>query len=83
MVFGGVLLGYVAYDVSHYLMHSGRLGGRLKVAHMQHHYRDHSAGFGISSALYDALFRTLPTPGRRRRRRVLPGAAAASRWKEQ
>ena len=80
MLFAGVLLGYVAYDVRHYLMHSGRLGGRLKAAHMHHHYKDPSAGFGISSALYDILFRTRPSPGRRHAR---PGAAASGRLKRQ
>ena len=52
-VFAGVILGYVAYDCMHYLMHAGVLGGPLREAHMRHHYKDPGAGFGISSPLFD------------------------------
>lgn len=57
-VFAGIILGYVIYDCMHYLMHSGALGGPLKAAHMQHHYVDAAAGFGISSPLFDMLLGT-------------------------
>ena len=58
----GMLLGYIAYDCTHYHLHhssskSGVLRG-LKKAHMSHHYRNHDAGYGISSRLFDTLLIT-------------------------
>ena len=29
-------------------------------AHMRHHFQDHRYGFGVSSPLWDVVFRTLP-----------------------
>ncbi|PSC73265.1 fatty acid 2-hydroxylase 2-like [Micractinium conductrix] len=59
-VFSGVLLGYVAYDCMHYLMHSGHLRGRLRARHMHHHYADDRVAYGISSPLWDVVFGTQP-----------------------
>lgn len=58
----GMLLGYIAYDCTHYHLHhssskTGVLKG-LKKAHMSHHYRNHDAGYGISSRLFDTLLMT-------------------------
>ena len=36
------------------------LGKRLREQHMRHHFQDHRYGFGVSSPLWDAVFRTLP-----------------------
>lgn len=67
-LFGGFLLGYLAYDYTHYYVHHfvprSQLGRRLREQHMRHHFQDHRFGFGVSSPLWDAVFRTLP---RRRR----------------
>ncbi len=64
-VMAGVLLGYVAYDCLHYgIHHNGpRLAGwpllrELCVRHNHHHYKDHDAGYGISSVAFDVLLRT-------------------------
>ncbi|KAI7838789.1 hypothetical protein COHA_007404 [Chlorella ohadii] len=59
-VFSGVLLGYVAYDCMHYLMHSGHLRGSLRARHMHHHFADDTVAYGISSALWDMVFGTQP-----------------------
>jgi hypothetical protein len=64
-LFGGGLVGYVLYDTTHYGLHRGMwtpamLDGQLKSAHLYHHYEDEMSGFGISSRLYDLVFRTLP-----------------------
>lgn len=45
----GTLLGYVAYDLTHYYLHHGQPSptsylGRLKAYHRAHHYRDPDAG---------------------------------------
>lgn len=58
----GMLLGYIAYDCTHYHLHhscsrSGLLKS-LKKAHMSHHYKDHNSGYGISSSLFDNLLTT-------------------------
>jgi sterol desaturase/sphingolipid hydroxylase (fatty acid hydroxylase superfamily) len=57
-IFAGMLGGYVCYDCIHYFIHSGRLGGGLKATHMKHHFASPSAGFGISSPLFDMVFST-------------------------
>ncbi|PRQ29779.1 putative fatty acid hydroxylase [Rosa chinensis] len=64
-LFGGTLLGYVAYDVTHYYLHHGkpykRLTQDLKKYHLNHHFRNHSKGFGITSSFWDNVFRTVPS----------------------
>ncbi|MDX6633579.1 MAG: dihydroceramide fatty acyl 2-hydroxylase [Solirubrobacterales bacterium] len=67
-IFGGFILGYLAYDYTHYHVHHHaprtKLGKRLREQHMRHHFQDHHFGFGVSSPLWDVVFGTLP---RRRR----------------
>ncbi len=67
--FAGFILGYLTYDYTHYHLHhhtpTTELGKRLREQHMRHHFQDHRYGFGVSSPIWDAVFRTLP-----RRRRV-------------
>lgn len=61
-IFCGMLFGYVAYDCMHFAMHSGWLGGRLKEAHMRHHFIDPGSGYGISSPLFDYILGTKSKP---------------------
>jgi sterol desaturase/sphingolipid hydroxylase (fatty acid hydroxylase superfamily) len=67
---GGFLLGYLIYDMTHYHVHhhkpKTRLGRLLREQHMRHHFQDHTTAFGVSSPVWDHVFRTVP---RRRRRR--------------
>jgi sterol desaturase/sphingolipid hydroxylase (fatty acid hydroxylase superfamily) len=67
-LFAGFIAGYLTYDYTHYYVHHfvprSDLGKRLREQHMRHHFQDHRFGFGVSSPLWDAVFRTLP---RRRR----------------
>jgi sterol desaturase/sphingolipid hydroxylase (fatty acid hydroxylase superfamily) len=67
-LFGGFLAGYLFYDYTHYYVHhfvpKSELGKRLREQHMRHHFQDHRYGYGVSSPLWDVIFRTLP---RRRR----------------
>ena len=60
--FAGFLFGYVCYDTLHYAQHhllmKRGLGLWLKRHHMHHHYKDHEHGFGVSSPLWDYVFRT-------------------------
>ncbi|XP_011096698.1 dihydroceramide fatty acyl 2-hydroxylase FAH1 [Sesamum indicum] len=63
-IFGGGLLGYVMYDVTHYYVHHGQptsgIPKSLKKYHLNHHFRVQNKGFGITSSLWDRVFGTLP-----------------------
>lgn len=63
-MFAGFLLGYLAYDYTHYYLHhvvpKSAFGKKLREQHMRHHFQDHRYGFGVSTPLWDAVFRTLP-----------------------
>ncbi|XP_015882076.2 dihydroceramide fatty acyl 2-hydroxylase FAH2 [Ziziphus jujuba] len=64
-LFGGCLLGYVIYDVTHYYLHHGKpskgFAQNLKKYHLNHHFRVQSLGFGITSPIWDRVFGTLPS----------------------
>ena len=68
-LFGGFIAGYLIYDYTHYYVHhfvpKSQLGKKLREAHMRHHFQDHRFGFGVSSPLWDVVFRTLPRIRRR------------------
>jgi sterol desaturase/sphingolipid hydroxylase (fatty acid hydroxylase superfamily) len=61
-VLGGLLHGYLAYDLIHYAVHSGRsatrIGRYLRQYHLAHHYATPDRRFGVSSPLWDLVFRT-------------------------
>jgi sterol desaturase/sphingolipid hydroxylase (fatty acid hydroxylase superfamily) len=58
----GTVIGYLAYDWTHYYTHhfrpTTRLGKFLRRYHMEHHYKDSQSHFGISSPLWDWVFGT-------------------------
>ncbi len=62
--FAGFITGYLAYDYTHFYLHHyvprSDMGKRLREAHMRHHFQDHGYGFGVSTPLWDAVFRTMP-----------------------
>jgi dihydroceramide fatty acyl 2-hydroxylase len=62
--FAGFAIGYLFYDGTHYYVHhfvpTTRWGKFLRRHHMTHHFADHDGGFGVSSPLWDYVFRTLP-----------------------
>ncbi|HSO31788.1 MAG TPA: sterol desaturase family protein [Labilithrix sp.] len=64
-LFAGMVLGYLVYDGTHYAVHhfkpSTRVGRFIKRHHMLHHHMDHDGGFGVSSPLWDVVFRTMPS----------------------
>ncbi len=63
-LFAGFLIGYLVYDYTHYYLHhfvpKSDLGKRLREQHMRHHFQDHRYGFGVSTPIWDVVFRTLP-----------------------
>jgi sterol desaturase/sphingolipid hydroxylase (fatty acid hydroxylase superfamily) len=60
--FSGFVSGYLFYDISHYAIHhfnfKNKFMLKLKKHHMFHHYKDGNNGFGVSSNLWDKIFRT-------------------------
>jgi sterol desaturase/sphingolipid hydroxylase (fatty acid hydroxylase superfamily) len=66
--FAGFVVGYLFYDGTHYFVHHftprSRWGKFLRRHHMTHHFADHDGGFGVSSPLWDYVFRTLPAKRR-------------------
>lgn len=62
--FAGYVGGYLVYDMTHYAIHHlpMRHGPALAVRnnHLRHHFRDDERNFGVSSPLWDYIFRTLP-----------------------
>ncbi|CAH9097742.1 unnamed protein product [Cuscuta europaea] len=63
-IHGGVLLGYVIYDCTHYYLHHGKpltgVSHSLKRYHMDHHFKAQNKGYGITSAFWDIVFGTFP-----------------------
>jgi len=67
-IFAGGLMGYLLYDLSHYAMHRGpsrfEFFNRLRRRHLQHHYATPERWFGVSTPLWDYVFRTTAAPRR-------------------
>ncbi len=66
-VFGflpGFLFGYAMYLFVHYIVHAYQppknIFKALWVNHGIHHYKNHERAFGVSSPLWDYVFRTIP-----------------------
>ena len=63
----GFMLGYLTYDLIHYATHHFPMKrGYLKFLrkyHMQHHYKTPEARYGVSSPIWDTVFRTMPKEG--------------------
>jgi dihydroceramide fatty acyl 2-hydroxylase len=61
-VFAGFIHGYLAYDLLHHFIHRGRMPGRigrfLRQHHLAHHDTKPDRNFGVSSPLWDVVFRT-------------------------
>lgn len=62
--FAGFIAGYVGYDMIHYATHHVPMRRgvwkALKRHHMRHHYKTPDQRYGVSSPLWDVVFRTLP-----------------------
>lgn len=58
----GFILGYLAYDLTHYATHHfpmrKGIWKYLKRYHMQHHYKTPNQRFGVSSPIWDHVFGT-------------------------
>lgn len=67
--FAGFIFGYLAYDYVHFYTHFGRPKSKtakmLRRRHMQHHTTYPNRWYGVSSPLWDYIFRTHVQPGDR------------------
>ena len=58
----GVALGYLLYDLTHWIIHraplTSKYGRFLRTYHMQHHYSTPERRFGVSTPFWDYVFRT-------------------------
>jgi sterol desaturase/sphingolipid hydroxylase (fatty acid hydroxylase superfamily) len=61
-IVAGTFSGYIFYDSVHYATHHFAMRGGiwtwLKQYHLKHHYKDEHTGYGVSSPLWDYVFRT-------------------------
>lgn len=61
-LYAGFVAGYVAYDTIHYVVHTQPARARWLTAlqrnHMRHHFDRHDRRFGVSTTLWDHVFRT-------------------------
>jgi 4-hydroxysphinganine ceramide fatty acyl 2-hydroxylase len=67
--FAGFVVGYLIYDMTHYHLHHHRSDNRLSLLlrryHYRHHFQQSNRGFGVTSPLWDKVFRTFPILRRR------------------
>jgi len=65
----GILLGYQAYEYVHVACHHlpmrNAWARTLKRHHAIHHHRDETVNFGVTTTVWDQVFRTVYKPGKR------------------
>lgn len=61
-VFAGFILGYLCYDMLHYSIHHHHFKNKIWLSirnhHFRHHYLETERCYGVSSPLWDHVFRT-------------------------
>ncbi|KDN37932.1 putative SCS7-required for hydroxylation of ceramide [Tilletiaria anomala UBC 951] len=60
-IISGAFAMYVVYDTMHYALHHTKLPAHLrkmKKYHLEHHYKNYELGFGVTSRMWDYVFRT-------------------------
>jgi len=67
--FGGFIVGYLWYDMTHYWTHVAkpktRWGKFLRRHHMMHHFSEPHRKFGVTTPFWDLVFGTYGSPARR------------------
>ena len=66
--FSGFIVGYLAYDTIHFLLHHRAIptavGRQAKQRHFRHHFVDPDRDYGVSSPLWDFVFGTRTANGK-------------------
>src|SRR5205823_5792760 len=80
-LFAGLVAGYVIYDLTHYYLHHAAprtaFGKWLRKYHLVHHFQTPDVRYGITSPLWDFVFRTYPRDRYQGVTARGPGSAAA------
>ncbi len=62
-LFGGIIAGYLWYDLTHYAAHHWKpltgWGRRRKSHHLRHHFKEPGSRFGVTTPLWDYVFGTM------------------------
>ena len=78
--FAGMMVGYLIYDSTHFLVHHysmpTKFGKFIKRHHMRHHFKDPDKDYGVSSPLWDVIFRTFSGDRKRPTSKPEVGTAA-------
>lgn len=65
-IMASFLVGYLCYDYIHYATHhfpmTSPVGKYLRKYHLQHHYSGEQSKYGVSSPLWDYIFKTVTGP---------------------
>jgi|SRR5690554_6916088 len=64
----GFVIGYATYMSIHYMLHTVKPPRKFDFwwrFHAIHHFQQHDRAFGVSSPLWDIIFRTMPIKGRK------------------
>lgn len=68
--FVGFIAGYLFYDITHYAIHHFNMHSKFWLAiknnHMKHHYQNADKGYGVSSAIWDYVFKTQFPPSEKK-----------------
>jgi sterol desaturase/sphingolipid hydroxylase (fatty acid hydroxylase superfamily) len=63
-MFSGFMSGYLVYDLTHYATHHFNIRSgyfkKVRKHHMYHHFQTPNQRFGVSSSLWDYVFKTNP-----------------------
>jgi len=60
-IISGAFMFYILYDTMHYALHHTKLPAYIKaqkIYHMEHHFKNYEAGYGVTSPIWDYVFGT-------------------------
>lgn len=80
LLYTGFGVGYLCYEVTHYLTHRALLRNQVwppwASPHLSHHFSYAGAHFGVTTTIWDRVFQTYAKPDRQRGGRIRPGDSA-------
>lgn len=60
--FIGFIFAYMIYDLFHYMIHfksyENKIWKKLKLSHLNHHYKNSDKDFGVTTIIWDKVFKT-------------------------
>ena len=64
----GFVMGYIVYITIHWMVHKKKAPEKYNwwwTHHNIHHFQQHDRAFGVSTPIWDFIFRTMPEKGRK------------------